>query len=200
MADSSHDDHVIGGHADAAHGTSIEVPADSHGDVSHGHDGQSLFAPDVSMVILTWVTFGIVAAVLYKIAWKPILAGLDAREGKIRQSLDDADKAAKALADIDASRAAMIVQAEKDTQAMVAAARDEAIKAASKVEAGAHEKVKIMYENAERDIEAVKHKAIDELRREQAGLVLSLAGRLVSENLDTDKNRELTDRLIAELG
>ncbi|MFT5241624.1 MAG: F-type H+-transporting ATPase subunit b [Candidatus Promineifilaceae bacterium] len=200
MADSSHDDHVNGGHADAAHGTSIEVPADSHGDASHGHDGQSLFAPDVSMVILTWVTFGIVAAVLYKIAWKPILAGLDAREGKIRQSLDDADKTAKALADIDATRAAMIVQAEKDTQAMVAAARDEAIKAASKVEAGAHEKVKIMYENAERDIVAVKNKAIVELRREQADLVLSLAGRLVTENLDTDKNRELTDRLIAELG
>ncbi len=181
------------------HATTIEVPAE-HGE-HHGdhHDSGSLIAPDTQMVILTWVTFGIVAALLYKIAWKPILSGLEAREEKIRKSVDDAEAARKALEDIEQTRSKIIADTEKETKGMIANARDEAAKAASQVEANAHEKVKIMYENAERDIDALKNKAISELRREQADLVLSLAGRLVSENLDNDKNRELTDRLIAQL-
>jgi len=199
MADSS-DDPTPHESSDVDHATTVEVPA-GHGDGHHGdhHDSGSLIAPESQMVILTWVTFGIVAALLYKIAWKPILSGLEAREEKIRKSVDDAEAARKALEEIEQTRSKIIADTEKETKSMIASARDEAAKAASQVEAGAHEKVKIMYENAERDIDALKNKAISELRREQADLVLSLAGRLVSENLDDDKNRELTDRLIAQL-
>lgn len=200
MADSSHlNDAMAQGSSEVDHATTVEVPTghgDAHGD--HGDSG-SLIAPDAQMVILTWITFGIVAALLYKIAWKPILTSLEAREGKIRKSVDDAEAARKALDEIEHTRKKIIAETQKETKSMIASAREEAAKAASLVEAGAHDKVKIMYENAERDIDALKNKAISELRREQAGLVLSLAGRLVSENLDTDKNRKLTDRLIAQL-
>ena len=40
----------------------------------------ALLNPDVSMVILTWVTFLVLSVVLYKFAWDPILKALDARE------------------------------------------------------------------------------------------------------------------------
>ncbi|MDA1045003.1 MAG: F0F1 ATP synthase subunit B [Verrucomicrobia bacterium] len=200
MADSTHHDHAHEGLADADISTSIAVPAGAHADAHGAEAGNAgLITPEAKMVVLTWVTFGIVAFFLHKIAWKPILAALDAREARIRQSLDDATKARDELAQIEQTRKAMMVEAEKETKAMVASARDQAGRAAAQVEAGAHEKVKIMYENAARDIEAMTHKSIVDLRREQAGIVLSLAGRLVSENLDTDKNRALTDRLIAEL-
>ena len=199
MADSS-DASAAYGSSDADHATTVEVPA-GHGDGHHGDhgDSSSLISPDAQMVIFTWITFGIVAALLYKLAWKPILGGLEAREEKIRKSVDDAEAAKQALAEIESTRNRIIAEAEKETKEMVANAREEAAKAASQVESSAHEKVKIMYENAERDIDALKNKAISELRREQADVVLSLAGRLVSENLDDKKNRELTDRLIAQL-
>ena len=50
----------------------------------------------------------------------------------------------------------------------------------------------------ERDIEALKNRVVADLRREQANLIVGVAGRLVAQNLDTERNRALADKLIAE--
>lgn len=152
-----------------------------------------------SVTLWTWVTFGVVATILYKVAWKPILAALDAREERIRKSLDDAEQARVQLEEMEATRKRMVVDAEEETKTLIAKARDAAAEAADGIERRAGEKVQIMYENAERDIEAMRSQATTTLRNEQVEMVISLAGRIVSDNMDTEKNRELADRLITEM-
>jgi len=174
---------------------SVGVPA--RGDA--GEHAPDPMQPEGGMVILTWITFAIVLVILYKVAWKPILAGLDAREGRIRQALDDADKARAALAQIEASRRTLHEESERDCKAMIARAREAAVEAANHVETKARERVAVLYENAERDIESLKNRVVDELRREQADLIVKVSGRLITQNLDADKNRALADKLIAEL-
>ena len=44
----------------------------------------------------------------------------------------------------------------------------------------------------------MKEKAAVDMKREQAEMVITLAGRLIDENLDDKKNRSLTDKLIKE--
>ncbi|MDA0577633.1 MAG: F0F1 ATP synthase subunit B [Verrucomicrobia bacterium] len=172
----------------------VEVPA--HGDAgAHSPNPMQL---EGGMVVLTWIAFGIMAAVLYKVAWKPILAGLDAREGRIRQALDDADKARATLAQMEETRRTALAETELQCKAMIGRARDAAAEAASHVEAKAHERVKVLYENAERDIEAMKNRIITEIRHEQANLIVQVSGRLIAQNLDAEKNRVLADKLIAE--
>jgi F-type H+-transporting ATPase subunit b len=152
-----------------------------------------------SVALWTWITFGIVAWVLYKIAWKPILAALDARENRIRKSLEDADAARKQLEQIEATRSQMMVDAEEKTKAIIAEAREAATEAAGNIERKAGEKVQIMYENADRDIHAMKSQAATTLRNEQVEMVIKLTSRVVMENMDTEKNLALTDKLISEL-
>lgn len=147
----------------------------------------------------TWITFGVVAFVLYKIAWKPILAGLDAREKRIRDAIEGADKVSKELAAIDATRQAMLAEVEAKSQQAIAQARAAAIEAATGVERRSAEKVKILYENAERDIEAMKNSALASLKKEQLDLILKVAGKVVALDMNTEKNRVLTDKLLAEL-
>ena len=53
--------------------------------------------------------------------------------------------------------------------------------------------------NAQREIKAAEEKAAANLRKESAELAVALAGRLLSENLDTEKNRQLIDGLINEV-
>ena len=51
-----------------------------------------ILSPDITLVILTWISFFALLVILHKFAWKPILAGLKQREDYIRKSLEDADK------------------------------------------------------------------------------------------------------------
>ncbi|MDA0322219.1 MAG: F0F1 ATP synthase subunit B [Verrucomicrobia bacterium] len=152
-----------------------------------------------SVALWTWVTFGLVAFILYKIAWKPVLAALDVREGRIRRSLEDAEKARVQLEEMEAARKQMLVDAEDETKAIISKARDAATEAANTIEHRAAEKVQIMYANADRDIEAMKAEATTTLRNEQVEMVINLASRVVIDNMDTEKNRKLADQLIAEI-
>jgi len=61
------------------HGTAAVPP-------KHGEEGQpNVMNVAPQMMGLTWLVFGIVAALLYKLAWKPILGALEKREATIRQ-------------------------------------------------------------------------------------------------------------------
>lgn len=155
--------------------------------------------PQALVAVWTWITFGVVAFVLYKIAWKPILAALDARENRIRHAVDDADRLRKELESLETKRRAMLAEVDARTQQLIAEARAGAAHAAENVERRSAEKVKILYENAERDITALKNAAIMDIRQEQMNLILGVASRLVAADMDTEKNRALTDKLLAEL-
>ena len=59
--------------------------------------GGSLLDINPGLIIWTTVTFIALSFLLKKFAWKPILNALDLREGAIRESLEKAEKAKKAL-------------------------------------------------------------------------------------------------------
>ena len=50
-----------------------------------------LLNPDLGLIITTIVTFVLLVFILKKAAWKPILEGINQREGKIRGDLDRAE-------------------------------------------------------------------------------------------------------------
>tara|TARA_B100000809_G_scaffold187979_1_gene186318 strand:+ start:1294 stop:1767 length:474 start_codon:yes stop_codon:yes gene_type:complete len=154
--------------------------------------------PEALVALWTWITFGAVSFILYKVAWKPILAALDAREARIRNALDDAEAVREKLATIDETKSRLIQEAEEEAKQIIADARTAAGEAGAQVEKRAAEKVSILYENAERDIATIKEKTVAVMQSEQAEIVINLAGRLVEENLDDDKNRALTDKMLDE--
>ena len=154
--------------------------------------------PEALVALWTWITFGAVSFILYKVAWKPILAALDAREARIRNALDDAEAVREKLATIDETKSRLIQEAEEEAKQIIADARTAAGEAGAQVEKRAAEKVSILYENAARDIATIKEKTVAVMQSEQAEIVINLAGRLVEENLDDDKNRALTDKMLDE--
>ncbi|MDA0989570.1 MAG: F0F1 ATP synthase subunit B [Verrucomicrobia bacterium] len=163
------------------------------------HQESGPLSVDAQMVIWTWVTFGIVAVILGKFAWKPILSALDARETRIRDAIENARLARIELEKIEETSRRLLDETDNKCKTIIAEAREAANQAAAHVEQRANEKVQIMYENAERDIGAMTNQAIAKMRQEQINLVVDLAGRLVTEELNTDRHRDLADKLIREL-
>jgi len=194
MAKHLNDTHAVEAPADGHHATTA-VPAES----DHGHHKPNPVSPDIQMVVWTWVVFGVVAAILYKVAWKPILSALESRETRIRTSLEDAERAKAELAQIEERRRTVLAETDTKARETIAKAEETATLAANELEQKARSKVEALFAEAERDIEGLKTKALQDLQREQANMIISLAGRLVGETMDSDRNRSLTDRLIKEL-
>ena len=156
-------------------------------------------SPEVNIVILTWLAFVILLVILKKYAWQPILSALDAREAAIRKSIEDADRAKEELNKINETRAQMIAEAEHKAREMLEQARKAAVEAAKMIEQKARSEGQILVENALREIKAEKEKAQASFRSESVHLVVELASKLIQENLDTKKNRELVDKLVKEI-
>ena len=166
-----------------------------------GGDGEeiNLIGINKQMVLWTWVTFGLLLVVLYKFAWKPILSGLDQREKDIRESVENAEKIRTELEQIEGKREKLIKEADDKAKEIVATARKAAVEASKVIENKAKEEANILLENANREIKAAREKAEAMLRRDSAELAITLAGRLIGENLDDNKNRALTEQLITKI-
>jgi F-type H+-transporting ATPase subunit b len=171
-----------------------EVPAaESHGAAPGVMDVQ------VPMVILTWVTFALLSLVLYKVAWKPILKVLDMREKSIRDALAQAEKA---RADADATEVRnreSLRNAESEARKLVAEARTAAQETARLVSEQAEQKAKSLLAEAVRDIDSATEQARVTLRKETTELAISLAGKVMAANMDTERNRALVHDLEKEM-
>jgi F-type H+-transporting ATPase subunit b len=179
---------------------------------AHSHPGTAAAAPkhgeagppnvmkvDPQMIGLTWLVFGLVAALLYKLAWKPILRALEQREALIRQSLDNAAKLRDELGKLDQQRQEVLAEADRKARDVLAEARKAAGETAAQIEQKARGEAQALVENARREITAAEEQAKAGLRQETATLALAVASRLLQENLTDAKNRALTDQLIQKL-
>lgn len=160
----------------------------------------SLTDVDPGLIFWTLVTFIIVAIVLRKVAWAPLLKAVDEREKQIHGSIEAAKReraeAEKLLADqktaIAAARAES-ADAVRKTQAEMERFREE-LMAKSRKEA---EDLKA---DARKTIEAERNKAVTEIKGEAVNLAIQIAEKLLAEKLDDTKHRALAEQFVADLG
>ncbi len=159
----------------------------------------SFLSPDATLLLLTWVTFFLLLAVLYKFAWKPILSALEGREEAIRKSVDDAEKIKEELLKINDVRQKMLVETEAKSKEILLQSRREAGELAKGLHEKAKEESKILLENAKREIKEEAQKAQTQLREESARIAVGLATKLVERNFDDAQNQKIVADFIKEL-
>ena len=101
-----------------------EVPAQTP---AVHHQDVNILNPDVSMVILTWVTFFSLLIILQKFGFKPILAAVQKREDDIKRSLEEADKIHQQFSEIEANRTKIIQEAHVKSQEIMEQSRRSAL-------------------------------------------------------------------------
>ena len=152
-----------------------------------------------AMVLLTWVSFLTAAFLLYKLAWKPILAALDKREQATKKAADELRMARVQVEQLQGKHKQIIAEADLKAKEIIDQSRQAALAMAGAVENKAKEEARQIVESAQKDIIEARDRVIRDLRRESAELAITLAGRLVRKNMDDDSNRELTKKLIEDL-
>ncbi|MGA1195718.1 MAG: F0F1 ATP synthase subunit B [Candidatus Latescibacterota bacterium] len=158
-----------------------------------------LLNPNTGLIIWTLITFVLLLIVLSKVAWRPLLAMLDARETSIREAMEKAEKAqAEAQAAAEENKKAL-AEARAEAQAAINKAREDAERVARDVHTRAEAEAQQLLEQARQTIQQERNQALQALRQQTAELVVLAAGQLIEENLDSDKNRKIVDDFIARI-
>jgi len=151
------------------------------------------------MVVITWAAFLIAFFLLHRLAWRPLLRALDKRERDIRGALDEAERAHKqAAADAERNRQAINEAAER-ARAMQEEARVAAERAAARMDQESREKSRRLLEDAEREIDAARQRAVEGLRREAAELAIGLSEKMLAEQMTPEQRHAYQARMIEKL-
>jgi F-type H+-transporting ATPase subunit b len=152
----------------------------------------------VSAVWVLIIFLGVVI-ILYKSAWKNVLAGLKAREDRIRSAISEADNArAKGEAALKEYNA-QLATAESQVRALLSSATLEAEKIAAGIHTRAQQEAEEIKERALKDIESSKRQALSEIYEQTANLATSVAEKILRRNLNADDQRDLVKQSLDEL-
>jgi F-type H+-transporting ATPase subunit b len=150
-------------------------------------------------VLWTTIAFLIVAFILAKLAWKPILASIREREDSIDDALKSADKAREELANLKSSNEELIKEARAERDNLLKEARVTREKIITEAKEKAEAEYSKIVGSAKEDIRNEKMAAITELKKQVADLSIHIAEKVLREELgESEKQKEMIDRYLEE--
>ena len=153
---------------------------------------------NLSGLVTQIVSFVILFALLYALLYKPVLRMLDQRSSRIKESLEAAQRAGEEAARSKEQMQDQLEAARAEGQQLIAQAREVADRFREEELAKAREDISVERVRAQATIQRERDAAIEELRREFAGLAISAAERVVERSLDESTHRELIDSVLEE--
>jgi len=165
--------------------------------LASGGGGGGLLDPATGLVFWTALTFSIVAIVLGKFAWGPLIEGLDQREAKIRESLAAAETARDEAKRIASEQDAVLQEYKVEAEKILEEARSDAQALRERSKREADQETAEIKVRATQEIGLAKEKAIDEIREMTVGLAMDLAGRVLKAEIDGDKHKGLVNEFLA---
>jgi F-type H+-transporting ATPase subunit b len=151
------------------------------------------------LILWTIITFLVLLVVLKKMAWKPLLHSLTAREERIRVALQQADEAQKAARDLLEENKRQLARAEEESQRVIREGRELGEKLKAEIVDKANTASRHMVDQAKEEIRREREAALVQLRTEVADLAIIAAGKILDANLDTPKQRALVDGVLQDL-
>ena len=156
------------------------------------------FSP--GLFIIQSVLMLVVIFLMIKFAWKPIISALDEREEGIKNALESAEKAKQEIESISSSNEELLRQAREERDAMLKEAREMKAKMIADAESNAETEAAKIIASAKDAIEVEKKEALAELKAEVAQLSISVAEKLLKEELsDAKKDASFVNGLLGEV-
>jgi F-type H+-transporting ATPase subunit b len=164
-----------------------------------GGIASQLMAPNPGVMIWVWVVFLVLLVLLHKFAWKPILASVDERERKLKESLSKADEVAAKAAASEAEQQRLLAEARSEGAKIISEQRDFAAKFRSQAEADAKVSAEKIVEQARTEIDAAAQHASEQLRRDAVELSVGVAERILRHKLEGAESKDFAQKLVSEV-
>jgi F-type H+-transporting ATPase subunit b len=161
--------------------------------------GSSLIQPETGTILWTVVTFVILAVLLARFAWRPLLATLEERERSIRESLEQSQKARAEAEETLRRNQEILAGARRETAAIIEQGKREAEAVRNEIVTRARAEAQTLVEQGRAQLAFEQKQAVEQLRREVADLAIQAAERIIARSLDDARQRELVDEYVRGL-
>lgn len=150
--------------------------------------------------ILIAGSFLLLIFLVKKYAWGNISSILDERAEKISSDIDGAEGARKKAEELASKREAELAGSRTEAKTIIENAKGTAEKSRADILAEAKLEAGRLKEKANQEIAQNKAEALQSVKGDVADLTISLAGKIISQNLDGQAHKELIDQYIDQLG
>ncbi len=142
------------------------------------------------------VSFGIVFLILWRWGFPAILSMLEKRQTVIREGVENAEKAERALAEATARAEQLLLEARKQSQETIAQAAELAEREARRIEEEARARAEEIEQQQVERIQQEAARARTELSRLVVNLAITAASKVISKSIDSKDNRRLVEEFV----
>ena len=145
------------------------------------------------------VAFFIFVVFCMKYVWPPLMAAIEARQKEIADGLSSAERAKKDLDLAKANATDQLKEAKLQAAEIIEQANKRKAQIIDEAAAGAHSEREKILAQGRAEIEAERHRAKEELRKQVAILAVAGAEKIIERSVDEAANSDIVDKLVAEL-
>lgn len=149
--------------------------------------------------LVQFITFAVLAIILYRWMFKPVLATMDERQHKIESGLKYAEEMKAKLEQANLQSEEILRKAAVEAQGIVNDARKTAKDLADRQAQETAAQTAAMLAKAQQAIELERHKMVAEVRGEIARLVTLTTGKVLAKELTPDEKARYTQSATREL-
>ncbi|HGQ5861854.1 TPA: F0F1 ATP synthase subunit B, partial [Streptococcus pneumoniae] len=135
-----------------------------------------------------------------KFAWSNITGIFEERAEKIASDIDRAEEARQKAEVLAQKREDELAGSRKEAKTIIENAKETAEQSKANILADAKLEAGHLKEKANQEIAQNKVEALQSVKGEVADLTISLAGKIISQNLDSHAHKALIDQYIDQLG
>src|SRR4051812_8792594 len=157
------------------------------------------FGLDVPHFISQVISFAIVAFLLHRFAYKPILQVLEERRQRIAEGLANADKIKAELVRTEASRQEVLNNANVQANKLIEEARAAAARVQEQETQKAISQAADIVSKAKQAAEAERARMLSDLKREVGRLVVDTTSKVTGKILTVDDQRRLAEETNKQL-
>jgi F-type H+-transporting ATPase subunit b len=160
----------------------------------------------VNILALSWdlglwtlVVFILLLLILSKLAWRPMLEGLQKREANIRGAIEEAQKAREEAQTARAQLQKQLDHAGEQVRDMLDEARRDAQHTTDEMVAKARGEIQTERDRLRREIDTAKDQALKHIWEQSAQLATLISAKAIRRQLSADDHRRLVDEALGEL-
>jgi len=144
------------------------------------------------------INFAILFGLLYLVAYKPILRMLDARSGKIKESMEQAEAIKEQTVRVEEETKKQLADAGRQGQERITRAVQIGEEMKQKAQQEARQEAEALIARARMEIQRERDETIGELRKEFADLTIMAAEKIIDRSLDKEAHRQIIDKTLEE--
>jgi F-type H+-transporting ATPase subunit b len=146
------------------------------------------------------IAFVLMILILGRWVYPRVIAAAEARQRQVAERLLAAERSREEAEERLKQAEERLREARGQAAEIIDGARRSGEQLRAELRARAEEETRRLTDNARRDIEAERQKAIDSVRAEVADLVVAATEKVVGKTLDDQLHRQLIEEAIAEVG